>query len=231
MGINYSEVSKRLLEYRQKLELSQLEMGKLLGVEQSHYCKLEAGLKIISYHSLEIFEQQGGDVRYLITGQINKKGIFNKYFDKLKTQKGKLEFIKVSFWIVEQALYLENKVTDFSEKATKILAIAENEIKFSSIWRNIRIVENMTQTEMAEILDINIKRYRRIEQGIVKPDAEILNMLYEELHYSPMLFFDKQQFFLEELNDVWRKILPTTKKRLHPILEATWKVCWESEKI
>ena len=47
---------------------------------------------------------------------------------------------------------------------------------------------------MASLLDINIKRYRRIEKNQVLPDADILYSLYMKLGYSPLIVMDSDFF-------------------------------------
>ena len=81
--------------------------------------------------------------------------------------------------------------------------MAENEYITKSIWINIRKAEELSQLEMAELMDINIKRYRRIEKMDSLPDAVILATLYEKLSYSPLLFLENKLFFPDIINRIW----------------------------
>lgn len=55
METDKHNIPKRLAIYRHKLGKSQEEMSKELGVNQSHYSKMENGTKYISYRSLKRF--------------------------------------------------------------------------------------------------------------------------------------------------------------------------------
>lgn len=68
-------------------------------------------------------------------------------------------------------------------------------------------------------MDINIKRYRRIEKGESEPDAEILVELYEKLKYSPMIILDQKLFYEDRINKVWEGFPDSIKEKLGPVIE------------
>lgn len=89
---NYMQVIKRLVEYRNQEGLLQNEMGEKLGVTQSHYCKIESGLSIISGKSLQCFDEAGGDALWLLTGKKSSSGVLDNYFFEctLENEKSRL---------------------------------------------------------------------------------------------------------------------------------------------
>ena len=48
MADEYRDVVKHLKAYRKEMSINQEEMGKRMGLTQSHYCKVEKGQLIIS---------------------------------------------------------------------------------------------------------------------------------------------------------------------------------------
>lgn len=198
----YDGVVQRLGEYRKELGVSQSEMGTYLGVTQSHYLKLEKGMKVISKRSLLTLRDSGKDVFWLLTGKKSGNGVldcFLKEFDDAAKRKKMLENI---IWVTEEGARFSGDAYDESlNKAYRLMKGSNLEEAF--IWKKIRDAEDLTQIEMAEILDINIKKYRKMEKGEIAEDAEILAVLYEKLHYSPMLFLDRERYCLDELNGIW----------------------------
>ena len=230
MSSNYPKVPERLRQYRKALHLTQEDMGKRFGVNQSHYYKLESGHKIISLRSLKCFEEQGGDVCYLLTGRRHIAGKMDSYMEKCTTDHGKNELAKAILWIMNQGIYLskenESTISDFT---LKNMELAERELKSPAIWKNIREIEGLSQHKMAEELDIGFKRFERIERKEGEADAEILSTLYERFHYSPLAVLDHQLFFMDEMNLVWKEFSGDMQRKLEPYFENALKLIHEYE--
>lgn len=202
MKSNYLEVPERMKENRIMSKLSQEEACQQFAVTQSHYSKLEKGAKIVSLESLKAFEKQGGDIEYLITGNHRYSGIVDEYVAKRITVLGKAETVQLMLWLVKQGLILcgqEDKELENSWKYIRLMDLQKND----TIWERIREVEGISQEKMAEKLDINIKRYRKIEKMKVEPDAEILHTLYVEFGYSPQVIMERNTFCMNEINKIW----------------------------
>lgn len=229
MDSNYSKVLQRLSTYRKSLNKTQAEMGEQFGIDQSHYWKIESGSKRISYKSLKCFEEQGGDVSYLITGVSRNYGKMDELVNSCRTKEGKRELLEVMLWAINQGIRLNHEIERLSPKSYRSLKLLQGEDDSGSIWENIRKVEGISQTRMAEILDINIKRYRRIEKMLVYPDAEILNTLYCELEYSPLAILDAQLYYLDEMNYIWERFPDTIKSRLDVFLQKALDLVIENE--
>lgn len=220
---HYSEVVKRLAAYRKELQISQSEMGKKFGVTQSHYNKLETGMKTISMRSLQEFSKNKEDVVWLITGQKYQNGIFDHYFINCESVETKTEFLESAVWIIRQGVRkssLSVKILGNFYKILELLRRGEDEYL---IWRGIRENENITQLKMAEILEINIKRYRRIEKGAMPADAAILSSLYSNLGYSPALLLNQFDYCANELNMIWDMF----DKELQEVLQEYMNAAFE----
>ena len=138
-----TDIAHRLHEYRKKLNKTQEEMGQSLDVSQSQYNKLENGQHIISFHSLQYFRKEGGDVYYLITGKEYQPGILDNYIEQCHTSQEAAQFLKLIIWVTEQGM---NKV-NFHEKREltqmwKYISLAENEYILENIckWQNLWIL-------------------------------------------------------------------------------------------
>ena len=93
-----------------------------------------------------------------------------------------------------------------------------------NIWRSIRKIEDLTQMKMAERLDINIKRYQRLERMEAEPDAVILNSLYTLFGYSPLIILHENLYYAEEINKCWSEFSDEVRMQLNGVLEQDLKL-------
>lgn len=228
MNTYYSEVPQRLWAYRKALGMTQKEMSERFGVQQDHYSRLENGKTLLSYRNLLCFMRSGGDIYYLITGKERYTGVINVYLDNFKLLRDKVEIVKLILWATYQSISYEksNEIYEI-KRAWKHIELIENEKKMNSIWRNIRKVEGISQQRMAERLDINIKRYQRMENLRTKPDAEILHSLFFDLGYSPLVMMKQDMFYLDEINKIWDEFPEKTRERLEGVIEQGIKLIKE----
>lgn len=228
MNAYYSEVPQRLCAYRKALEKTQKEMAEKFGVKQDHYSRLESGKTFLSYRNLLCFVSNGGDIYYLITGKERYVGVIDAYLDNFKLLRDKVEIVKLILWATYQSISYEksNEIYEI-KRAWKHIELIENEKKMNSMWRNIRKVEGISQQRMAERLDINIKRYQRMENLRTKPDAEILHSLFFDLGYSPLVMMKQDMFYLDEINKIWDEFPEKTRERLEGVIEQGIKLIQE----
>ena len=215
---SYGKVVERLGQYREELGVSQAEMGSYFDVTQPHYQKLEKGMKVISQKSLLAFEAAGFDVFWLLTGKKNDSGFLDSYVNKFDSARQQQKFLEALIWATEEGTRINGDEYDGSlYKAYELMKVSELDERF--IWKRIRRTEDLTQIEMANLLEINIKRYRKIEKGEIAEDAAILASLYENLHYSPMLILNRKKYCLDELNRIWSKFDASLLQRLLRYME------------
>lgn len=72
MCISYNDVLKRLIEERNRMALTQKEMGQCIQIDQSNYSKVELGLRRLGYYEVKNLYNVGIDVYYLYTIQLRK---------------------------------------------------------------------------------------------------------------------------------------------------------------
>lgn len=221
MYSRYDAIPARLCEYRNQLNKSQEEMSELFMVSQSQYNKLENGNHIISYESLKAFWKSGGDIYFLITGERYQPGILERYTEKCKTSEEKAEILKLLIWTVKQGMRrLEYEIPAELKSMWKYVALAENEYTTENIWLNIRKAEHLSQQKLAKLIDIDVKRYRRLEKLCIDPDADILAVLYQKLQYSPLLFLENQLFYPDVLNRIWNEFPSELQAELEDWMDA-----------
>lgn len=201
---SYMQVINRLVEYRNQEGLLQSEMGEKFGVTQSHYCKLESGLSVISRKSLKCFAEAGGDALWLLTGKKSSSGVLDNYFLECTFENERLRMTQALLWGTEQGLRISKMEMEISVQKSYSL-LSYDTLKNGLVWKKIRELEGLTQIQMARILEIDIKRYRKIEKEEIEEDAAILCTLYSKLCYSPLIIMDKTQFCLMQLNAIWEK--------------------------
>ena len=206
MDNQYNEIPKRLSSYRAYLNLTQKDFCKMLDITQNYYTAIENGNNRLTYENLVHFAKNNGDVGYIITGEKTYHGITEKYISRARTKNERLK-------IINYICLLTKVICDYcAQEEASGLKVVETYIKFAecerpnyTIWENIRYVENMSQVNMAAMLDIQVKTYRKIEKLKKGPSAEILQTMYLQLGYSPWIFIDRNDYCINEVNKIWTK--------------------------
>ena len=62
MSNDYDKFLCRMVEYREKLHLTQKDVGNFLGKDQSQFSKMELGKTVVSYERLESLRGTGCDI-------------------------------------------------------------------------------------------------------------------------------------------------------------------------
>lgn len=232
MRQDYSEVIERLQAYRQAQRMTQEEMSAEMGVSQGYYAKLESGEHIISYDCLKTFEKNGGDVHYLITGQHLESTILDDYIEICRTGEGRREMFRFILAVLNLGLgMMQDGQSVLRENIYKNLRFMQMELdRPGNIWKNIRRMDGITQLQMADILEINIKRYMRLEKEITKPNADIIQRLYCSLSYLPALVIQPLSYHLRECGAVWKIFPKELRRKLESMLIQTSEIIRENEK-
>ena len=76
------------------------------------------------------------------------------------------------------------------------------------------MANEMTQIEMAEALDVSVKRYREIEKGNTRASAEVAAALYETMGYLPSIILEEDVVNLSCLNHIWKEFEEELQKEL-----------------
>lgn len=230
-GEFYKSVIDRLREYRDQLGLTQEEMGRLLGVSQSHYYKIEAEENIISLNSLYHLQDQNMDIMWLLTGNKfqSQPGIFDCYFENCVNKKEKIALFHAALWCTEQGKRISRKASTDTiwDNTCKILQILMHDGKNHLLWEDIRWVENISQKEMASKLEMTLGSYRQLEKEKIPADAAILSALYGSLGYSPLLILNQEDYGIRVMNTIWETFEEHLQRRLLAYVQMSYEIIKE----
>lgn len=186
MKATYIDVLKRLKEERNRLGLSQKDMGQRIRINQSNYSKVELGLRRLSYYELKYLCESDVKVHYVFTGQRST----GKYFDFFAG----CSFSELSCYlsIVYSIVVLRNNREMGGEwkavlEKIKYVPLIEEYQGSANIFFALRRSLNYQQQKMAEILGVDVKKLRELENGRNLPDSELLWMLYSLFCIPPAI--------------------------------------------
>lgn len=220
----YGHMLKRLVMYRKHHGYNQEEMGSIFGVTQSHYSKLEQGKKIISGDTLQNLSRQNIDIDYFITGETSVRTELNGYMERCANEyKG--ELLQMLVWLVNRGIKMMNKESEWGKieyrKELELFHLKDWDDRAKEhVWYGIRQIYNMTQVQMSDALEINIKKYRNMEKVNKIPDAEILVNLYDITGIAPSFLFADELNNINTLNYTWQKFTPEVQKELLGMLDT-----------
>lgn len=212
----YDGILRRLIQYRTALNLTQTDVGMIVGKTQSQFSKMELGKTVLSFADLKAMLQAGWDIDYLIVAKERKvwTSSIAEFWDTKDTSIW--ENIKeVLFWAIGQMLTESGKLKEkdiYCEYKLLKLIMAQKEK--DSLLFELRSIIGISQTAMAERLGVNIKKYRDLERSITDLDAELLALVYESTACRPSLFFNQDNLETYLFNDLWNKLNVEAQKKI-----------------
>lgn len=226
MGNNYDKFLQRMIEYRDAMKLSQREVSGLCGKTQSQLSKMELGKTVVSYEILESLLNAGWDIDYMITG---KPGVYAKeqlteYLDANMGEAWK-DIKEILLWVVKLEFGKSGGFPDKDSQCEYELArhLLSGEAQ-GSVLGALRDYVGISQIGMAEKLGVNIKKYRDLEKGRNRPDAELLVKIYEIAWCRPGIFFctgDVERYLLDEL---WNRLGRARRNEAFEYLKGTIRI-------
>lgn len=227
MSNDYDKFLCRMVEYREKLHLTQKDVGNFLGKDQSQFSKMELGKTVVSYEILESLRGTGWDIDYIITGK-EKINVMNNLSTYLKGKMGE-EWKKLNealIWIVRQELDRNgNSCGRDAESEYELLKQFLGKNPPDTMLLAVRDILGVSQITMSEKLGVNIKKYCQLEKGSKNPDAELLGLIYKLAYCRPSIFFytgDVTEYLLDCL---WNRIKPKQQKEAAEFLDYIIKIC------
>lgn len=201
MDSNYQNVLRRLREERENLNLTQRLLCYRMKMLQSHYSRAETGSKRFSYYEIKGLCTSDVDVLYVFTG---KKASDEEKLSELR-ECGAEELI-----CYLNTLYaLARTVNTVNKKKTAFGTIQE-QLEYiqcengsggtkNNIFYCVRIRKELTQQKMADLLGVDIKKLRELENGRILPDSEMVWKMYDLFRVSPA-------FILEDAKGLWKEL-------------------------
>lgn len=221
----YEAFLDRMEKYRQIAGLSQQELSNLLDITQSQYSKLALGRVRVSFSVLSSLMDNNWDVDYLITGvkgdtEINasENEIVKLY--KASDKNKRFGIIELLYWLITHT-ESENEYKDKFDWKYLTQKLQRQEEK-----RTIRLIRdsaNLTQIDMTEILCVNIKKYRQIENGIQLPDADMMCRMYDKIGCRPAIIL-RPDDFSGIIASLWNILSEDKKKKYTDFIKQGIKI-------
>lgn len=193
MTMVYKDILKRLKEERTRLGLSQEELSRSLYMTQSHYSKVELGTRYLGFHELKALCDSGLDVNYIYT---NRKPS-GKYGDLLSG----MSYYQL-YCVMNLIVFYESAIQD--HPSSRIPGIIRNispdrKSPSENIFYLLRQSKKISQIKMAEILGMDVKKYRALETNRSLPDSEILFRMYEIFDVPPTVILKDKNGLKNEI--------------------------------
>ncbi len=220
----YLEALGRLTAYGKRMNLSKTELSQLLGLHQNNFHEHEIGKRMISEDNLKTFKKNGGDLYYLITGRECVEGPVGNIFSMCHSDEQKKLILNLLLSNMEYAAWMDGvSVDEIFYQLHKALKLFDGALLTYSLWLRIRKLEYLNQDKMAMRLGIEERQYRRIEKGGSAAWA-VLCELERNLNYSPLLFLDRDQYFVDELNYCWGQLSKSSQEYIMERMQEAIKL-------
>ena len=186
----YENVLERLREERGRLSITKADMSRYLHMDQSNYRKAELGqYRRFSYFEVKSMSDLGINVNYIYTGKV-KKVITLDFIEKLSVNRLK-SILQIIYTIVELS-YKEDFNQQYKallEELKYIFFIKQN-VNPSDIFLTVRRLKGYTQIKMADMIGVDVKKLRDLENGKKLPDSEIISKMYEVFKILPVVMIE-----------------------------------------
>ena len=200
--MQYSLIVRRLEAYRKKCHIPQTELAKDLNITQSQYSKIELGKVKLSYSVLNKLYEKGWDIDMIITGESCEPVLLS--LERAFSDSDMRQYIsgmKLCEWAMEQWAQKEQKEEIIGCRLLKIFLGSDEKV---TPLEKLRKAFGVSQIKMAEIVGVNIKKYRALEKGNVELDAELMANIYEVTKCKPAYFIDEKKFYLSVISEECR---------------------------
>ncbi len=190
----YENVLERLREERGRLSITKADMSRYLHMDQSNYRKAELGqYRRFSYFEVKSMSDLGINVNYIYTGKV-KKVITLDFIEKLSVNRLK-SILQIIYTIVELS-YKEDFNQQYKallEELKYIFFIKQN-VNPSDIFLTVRRLKGYTQIKMADMIGVDVKKLRDLENGKKLPDSEIISKMYEVFKILPVVMIETKNW-------------------------------------
>ena len=181
MCTKYQDFLDKLKEERISRKWTQLQMGQKLRMTQSHYSKAEMGSRRFTYYEMKCLCETDLDIYYIFTGY-RCRTEYREFFktctyEELKCYLGMLGPV-VEHLYRNRSLDIKWDVYKKIEMIHYSLTPCKDD---KTIFYSFRRGMDYSQKEMADILDIDVKKLRSMENGSALPDSEIIWKVSEEI--------------------------------------------------
>ena len=200
--MQYGLIVRHLQEYRKSRNILQNEMAEYLDITQSEYSKMELGKIKLSYEVLSKLYKKGCDIDMLVTGKEMDSVLpsLEKLYVESETPRF-VSWLKLCEWAMQQWKHEEDKEETIGSKLLKIFVNADGDM---TPLEKLRKAYDVSQQQMADIVGVNIKKYRQLEKGQLQLDAELMANICEATNCRPSFFVDENNYYLSIISEECR---------------------------
>lgn len=196
--MTYQNILDRLKQERLRHQWSQMRMGQCMRMSQSHYSKAELGIRRLTYYELQFLCESEIDVHFIFTGYKNE----TKGYDIFQgcSYAELIFFLSILYSTYEY--FYSDKIShedDRYQRIDYIKFVVLSEDAARNILYDIRRYNGFTQSKMAEILEVDIKKLRDLENGSRLPDSELLFRIYLMFHLPPAVILKDRKGLASEV--------------------------------
>lgn len=215
----YDVFLQRMAEYRNQMDITQVEVSSELGITQSQLSKMELGKTIYSFKVLQYLYAKKWDIDYFITGKKYNYTVseVNHMLDEATKKKELLQLAAWAFGQVLQKSDAQNEKDIWFE--VQLLKQRANSDMAHSLLYDIKEILEISQPTLAEMMGVNIKKYRLIERNQVNPDAELMLRIYEETGCRPSFWMEPEHVEKLIISDLWQLLSPQLQKEILTLMK------------
>ena len=204
MQKSYEDVLKRLKEERKRLGLSQMEISRCVHMNQSDYCKVEAGQRLLSYYELQELSGRGVDLYYVYSGW-KVEAAWRTVFEGAECEE-LLGFLRILFSV--EGMHGRGSQKEECGILDEIRYVPLIGEKFAPglVLIALRRQLDYRQIKMAEALGVDVKKLRDLENGKRLPDAELLFRLYQKYNVSPCVMLRDKNGMIAEIAGILERM-------------------------
>ena len=215
----YENVLERLRKERGRLSITKADMSRYLHMDQSNYRKAELGqYRRFSYFEVKSMSELGINVNYIYTGKV-KKVITLDFIEKLSVNRLK-SILQIIYTIVELS-YKEDFNQQYKallEELKYIFFIKQN-VNPSDIFLTVRRLKGYTQIKMADMIGVDVKKLRNLENGKKLRDSEIISKMYEVFKILPVVMIETKNCMLDTILYILDEIKKEDREKIVDIIK------------
>lgn len=220
MCVTYQNVLERLKEERIRQQWSQTQMSQHMKMSQSHYSKAELGNRRFSFYEIQYLCESTIDVHYIFTGY--KCPYKSDAFEEMYSYTELICYMNILFSLAEY--FYRNKKLNRWDNIYKRIAymkyIVAQCASNDNILYTVRQLQDYTQYEMAELLEVDVKKLRDMENGKTLPDSEILWRIYHLFQIPPALIIKDKKGLMSEICCLMELIESNQRDNIFQFLKA-----------
>lgn len=200
MYTEYQEVAMRFRQERERLNLTQEEVSKKIYMSQGHYCKAEQGKKRFTYGELQNLTKTDVDLHYVYTGERLRHPEYYTFFTTCGQEETRCLTEMALPLLVYILRHLPQQVDDdLYRRIEHERCLLARDRQADSYFYQLRRYTSYSQSYMADLLGVNIKKYASLEKNRRFGDSELLLQIYNHFGISPLIMLNTENSIAREI--------------------------------